>query len=177
MLKMNVDEINYFWWLATSPLSAISDTLESDIPKAVCNSHKQVNSIQKCFWILRKKIQFTTTKKIKLECFSSVKKTLRLLGQFKFPVIISVNSRGALYDHVVVVWNGQVLDYESEVIYTLTEDSLQQMCGDNTTFHSVSSGYGIFPSTEVKKYCPHIEDWGENFYLGNDSKIRKYFIR
>ncbi len=171
MLKLNVDEINYFWLLATSPLSVISDTLESDIPKAVCNSHKQVNSIQKCFWILRHKFQFTTTKKIKLECFTFVKKTLRLLGQFKFPVIISVNIRGALYDHVIVVWNSQVLDYESEGIYTLTEDSLQQMCGDNTTFRSVSSGYGIFPSTEVKKNCPHIEDWGENSCFGKDSQI------
>jgi hypothetical protein len=174
MLKM---KINYFWWLATSPLSDISDCLESNIPKEVCNSHTQVNSIQKCLWILRQKFQFTTTKKIKLECFSSVKKTLRVLGQLKFPVIISVNSGGAIYDHVIVVWNGQVLDYESEVIYTLTEDSLQQMCGDNTSFRSVTSGYGIFPSTEVKKNCQHIEDWGENSWFGKDSQLRKYFVR
>ncbi len=59
---------------------------------------------------------------MKLKYFSSVQKTLKLLGQFKFPVIISVTSRGAVYDHVVVVWNGQVLDYESEYIYKLTED-------------------------------------------------------
>jgi hypothetical protein len=177
MLKMNVDEINYFWWLSTSPLSVISDCLESNIPKAVCNSHTEVNSIQKCLWILRQKFQFRTTTKIKLECFSSVKKTLHVLGLFKFPVIISVNSRGALYDHVIVVWNGQVLDYESKVIYTLTEDSLQEMCGVNTTFRSVSSGYGIFFSTEVKKNCPHIGDWGDHSYFGKDSHIRKYFIR
>ena len=70
-----------------------------------------------------------------------------------------------------------MLDYESEVIYTLNEDSLQEMCGVNTTFRSVSSGYGIFFSTEVKKNCPHIGDWGDHSYFGKDSHIRKYFIR
>ena len=100
-----------------------------------------------------------------------------MLGQLKFPVIISVSSCGAVYDHVVVVWNGQVLDYESEYIYNLTEDTLQQICGNNTSFRNVSCGYGIFPSSGVKSNCQHIEDWGMKLYFAKDSKIRKYFIR
>jgi hypothetical protein len=53
MLKMNAQDIEEFWTLVTSPLSTTSDSLQEDIPKAVCNSHQQVNSIQKCLWILR----------------------------------------------------------------------------------------------------------------------------
>ncbi len=49
MLKMNAQDIEEFWTLVMSPLSTISDSLQEDIPKAVCNSHQQVNSIQKCY--------------------------------------------------------------------------------------------------------------------------------
>jgi hypothetical protein len=53
MLKMNAQDIKEFWMLVMLPLSTISDSLQEDVPKAVCNSHQQVNSIQKCLWILR----------------------------------------------------------------------------------------------------------------------------
>ncbi len=45
MLKMNAQDIKEFWTLVMSLLSTISDSLQEDVPKAVCNSHKQVNSI------------------------------------------------------------------------------------------------------------------------------------
>jgi hypothetical protein len=48
MLKINAQGIEVFWTLATSPLSTISDSLQEDVPKAVCNSHQQVNSIHVC---------------------------------------------------------------------------------------------------------------------------------
>jgi hypothetical protein len=112
MLKMNAQDFEEFWTLVTSPLSTISDSLQEDVPKVVCNSHQQVNSIQKCLWILRKKIRFISTQKLKLSCLTSVRNTLHVLRQFQFPTIISVHSKCAVYDHVVVVWQGQVLDYE-----------------------------------------------------------------
>jgi hypothetical protein len=52
-------------------------------------------------------------------------------------------------NHIVVVWQGQVLDYESEIIYMLTEDLLHQMCGVNTTFSHISYGCGLFPSKSI----------------------------
>jgi hypothetical protein len=61
MLKMNAQDIEEFWTLVTLPLSTISDSLQEDVPKAVCNSHQQVNSIQKCLWILRTKFRFIST--------------------------------------------------------------------------------------------------------------------
>jgi hypothetical protein len=61
MLKMNAQDIEEFWTLVTLPLFTISDSLQEDVPKAVCNSHQQVNSIQKCLWILRTKFRFIST--------------------------------------------------------------------------------------------------------------------
>jgi hypothetical protein len=46
MLKINAQDIEVFWTLVPSPLSTMSDSLQEDIPKAVCNSHQQ-----KCWWI------------------------------------------------------------------------------------------------------------------------------
>jgi hypothetical protein len=48
MLQMEKSYIDFFWGLATSPLSVILDTLKKKIPKSVCNQLITVNSIQKC---------------------------------------------------------------------------------------------------------------------------------
>ena len=54
-MQMTDQDINCFWNLATSTVAIISECLNDPISKAVCNSHQQVNSIQKCCWILREK--------------------------------------------------------------------------------------------------------------------------
>jgi len=177
MLQIEKRDIDFFWGLATSPLAVISDTLKSKIPKSVCNQLQTANSIQKCLWILREHFKFITTARMKVTSLTTVNATLLLLEQCPFPVIMSVKSRGALYDHVVVVWNGDVLDYESEYICKLSEDSFQQICGNNTSFRGVTCGYGIFPSSKVKKNRPDIHDWGTKSYFGTDLKIRRFFVK
>jgi hypothetical protein len=61
MLNINAQDIEVFWTLVKSPLFTISDSLQEDVPKAVSNSHQQVNSIQKCLRILRTKFRFIST--------------------------------------------------------------------------------------------------------------------
>jgi hypothetical protein len=161
--------------LVTLPLSTISNSLQEDVPMAVCNSHQQVDSIQKCLWILRTKFRFISTQKLKLSGLTSVRNTLHVLQQFQFPTIISVHSKCAVCNHVVVVWQGQVLDYESEVIYMLTEDSLHQLCGVNTTFSHISCGYGLFSPKIIQAMSPEVTDWGDSSYYGKNLPIRKLF--
>jgi len=84
-----------------------------------------------------------------------------MLKQMKFPVLIGFSSTLTSYDHVVVIWNGIVIGYESMHTYTLTEESLRQVCGTNTTFQKVSSGYGLFPPKDLQKKVTKLnEDWG-----------------
>ena len=78
--------------------------------------------------------------------FSNHQTSLAALAEMKFPVVISVESTCAMYNHVVVVWNELVFDYEAKYTYPLTEDSLRNVCGNNTSFTKITSGYGIFPS-------------------------------
>ena len=91
--------------------------------------------------------------------------------------MISVESKFAAYQHVVVVWRETVIDYESMYTYPLTEDSLRQICGVNTTFQGISCGYGILPSKICKalQANENIQDWGTAEYYKQGSSIREYF--
>ncbi len=76
-------------------------------------------------------------------------------------MIIAVRETFACYHHVVVVWNEVVFDYESKYTYPLTNESLTQICGKNTTFHGINRGCGIWPPKKIKKLPQntHINDW------------------
>ncbi len=67
----------------------------------------------------------------------------------------------ACYHHVVVIWRGVIIDYESKYTLPLTNDSLRQICGVNTTFVGISCGYGIFPPNHIRNSMDNIsiEDW------------------
>ncbi len=91
-------------------------------------------------------------------------------------MLISVESKAAAYQHVVVVWREMVIDYEFMYKYPLTEDTLRQICGVNTTFQQISCGYGILPSKLCKalQVNQNIQDWGTAEYYKQGSSIREY---
>ena len=102
-----------------------------------------------------------------------------MLEQMKFPVLFGVSSTLSSYDHVVVIWNGIVIDYESMYTYPLTEESLRQVCGKSTTFQKITSGYGLFPPKDLCKKVNKLSEkqWGiTEFYKCHDSRIRDYFL-
>ncbi len=108
-----------------------------------------------------------------------MKQSLKALLEIKFSMFISVESKFATYHHVVVVWREMVIDYESMYTYPLTEDTLRQIHGVNTTFQQISCGYGILLSTICKTFeaNQNIQNWGTEEYFKQESSIRKYFHR
>jgi hypothetical protein len=111
--------------------------------------------------------------KLRSSCLTLVKRSLSYLSGLKFPAIILVNSKLANYEHVVIVWRNMVIDYESEHIYKFTEDLLRQLCGDNTTFQQITTGYGLFPPKEVQALVTSIDvsNWGISQYY--DDKMSR----
>jgi hypothetical protein len=112
---------------------------------------------------------------MKLSYFTSIKNTLRIFQLYHFPVLLSVNSKNAVYNHVVVIWQGRIIDYESKNIYMLTNEYLQQICGANMFFSHVSCGYGLFSPSKIQALSPEITNWGKDDYNDSKSTIRKFF--
>jgi hypothetical protein len=79
MLRLSEHDVNVIWDLVTAPLHSISERLREVVQKIVCNHFSQVNSIQKCLWILWKHLKFTSTKKMKLSYLTFIKNTLQTL--------------------------------------------------------------------------------------------------
>jgi hypothetical protein len=102
---------------------------------------------------------------------------LKVLVEIEFPMLISVESKLAAYQHVVVVWREMVIDFESMHTYPLTEDTLRQICSVNTTFQQISCGYAILPSKICKalQANQNIQDWGVADLYKPGSSIRDYF--
>ncbi len=150
---------------------------ESIVPKKVFKQGFEIDSIKKCLWILCKQVNFATTTKVKVDCFWSWKPTLAALLEIKFPMLILVESKIATYHHVVVVRQQRVIDYESMFTYPLTSESLRQICGVNTIFTKISSGYGIFPSKQIRQKSEngYVIDWGSREYYKPGSDVREYF--
>ncbi len=178
-LHCNEIEVNQFWSIVQSPIHLIQTPLgESLVPKAVLKkSGGECDSIQKSLWILCKKFKFNTTSLLRIECFKNLKNAIKILTEIKFPLIISVMGSYACYHHVVVVWRGMIIDYESEYTFSLTNNSLRQICGVNTSYAGIGCGYGIFPPKNIQNSMENssIEDWGINEFNTTGSTIRKYF--
>ncbi len=178
MLDCPENDMKQSWVIAQSPVHLIQQTLsESCVPKAVLKSCREINSIEKSLWIICKKIKFSTTSVFQIQCFQNLQEAIDILRIMKFPLIISVMVTHAYYHHVVVIWRRVIIEYESKYTFPLTNDSLRQICGVNTTFVGISCSYGIFPSNYIQNSIDNVsvEDWGINKYVIKGSSIRKYF--
>jgi hypothetical protein len=78
-----------------------------------------------------------------------LQEAIDILRKMKFLLVILVKGTHACYHHVVVTWKGMVFDYESKYTFPMTNDSLRQVCGVNTTFDGINCGYGIFPPNHI----------------------------
>jgi hypothetical protein len=91
MLHCRKEDVELFGELATPDLPSIMKSLnESHVPKKVFTLGLEIDSIEKCLWILCKKLNFATTTKVKVSCFQSLKPTLVALLGIKFPTLILV---------------------------------------------------------------------------------------
>jgi hypothetical protein len=172
------NDMEQFWDIVQSHVHLILQMLgESFVPKAVLKSCGECDSIQECLWIFCKIIKFSTTSALRIKCFQDLQVAVNVLRMMKFPLIILVIGTHACYHHVVVIWRGMTIDYESRYTFPLTNDSLRQICGVNTTFHGISCGYGIFPPNHILNFIDnvYVEDWGMNENNIKCSSIRKYF--
>jgi hypothetical protein len=95
--------------------------------------------------VFTQKIKLSSTSAFQIQRFQNLQEVIDILRIMKFPLIVSVMGTHACYHHVVDIWRGMIIDYESKYTFPLTNNSLRQICGVNTTFVEINCGYGIFP--------------------------------
>lgn len=83
----------------------------------------------------------------------------------KLPMILSVVGKHTYYNHVVVAWRENIIDFEEQFTYSATVENVNQICGPNNPFHKLSRGYIILPSKKMKQGVGDYSDWGENDVL------------
>ena len=178
MLGFNEEEINLFWKLSRDSVENLSGYFGDGIPKKVHKSNV-VDSIQRSLWILRKKFGFNTTSALKKEKVTGVTRTFEFLERAHFPMLIGVKSDQAAYEHVVVVWNKRIIDYESMYTMPLTLESISHLCGSTTKFRQLTCGYGLIPPKTHRPITDHNNfgiEWGlTELYHGTNDGVRGYF--
>jgi hypothetical protein len=94
-------------------------------------------------------------------------------------MLIGVKSDQAAYEHVVVVWNKRIIDYESMYTMPLTLESVAGLCGSTTKFRQLSCGYGLIPPKTHRPMTDHNNcgiEWGlTELYHGTNDGVRGYF--
>ncbi len=171
MLKCSQEKLDLFWHLAHSDNVILEKQFGERTPK-------KADAIEKCPWILRKQFNFVTTR-MNLNKLTSLHLMLKMLKDVKFPLLLGISSTQTSYNHVVVIWNVIVIDYESKYTFFVTEELLRRVCGANTTFRKVSTGFGLFlPKNLHKKFNEvQVTDWGiTEFYKRDENTIRGYFL-
>jgi hypothetical protein len=90
MLHCSKEDMKLFWELSTSDLPLIMMPFnKSNVPKKVFSPYLEIDLIEKCLWILHKKFNFaTTTTKVNVDCFKSLKPSLVALLVIKFSMLI-----------------------------------------------------------------------------------------
>ena len=178
MLGFNEEEINLFWKLSRDSVENLSGYFGDGIPKKVHKSDV-VDSIQRSLWILRKKFGLNTTAPLKKEKVTGVTRTFQFLERAHFPMLIGVKSDQAAYEHVVVVWNKRIIDYESMYTMPLTLESISHLCGSTTKFRQLTCGYGLIPPKTHRPITDHNNcgiEWGlTELYHGTNDGVRGYF--
>ncbi len=70
MLHCLRDELDTFWEMATMSVFALKDLLDDKkVPNSVIKGNLEVDSIEKCLWILQKKFHFCNNIKIEAILF------------------------------------------------------------------------------------------------------------
>jgi hypothetical protein len=177
-LGCSEEDIKLFWDIVwDQSLQPVCAKLkEMFVPKNVYKKGGELIQWKNVFGFFVKKSILIT--RMKESSFQNLQNTMIFFSNVKFHVIIAVRGTLACYHHVVVVWKGVVFEYESKYTYPLTNESFTQICRENTTFHGISRGYGIWPPKEIKKLPQNagIDDWGYTEWRTKNSQIRKYFI-
>ena len=141
-------------------------------PKYV--SRRIPDDFRKCLWIIQQKFAYRT-KKLKVALLTNANSCVTNLTGFGPPVIAILKGTNMTRDHVIAIWQNQIIDYESEYTYTLTVENLNYACGVGCYFQGLVRPVAIFPpkSITTKYKC---SDGMKHVWIGIHDPSVKYLL-
>ena len=133
----------------------------TSIPNSVLDIAHGVDPIKKSIWILEKRFNCRRFGCLNVDQFSTSQNFVRGFASIHLLTIVSVVGKHGLYNHVVIVWNQQIIDFETKTTYHVTVDNVNLICGPNNPFLKISRGYVILPSNAMKAAVKDKSDWCE----------------
>ena len=115
-------------------------------PKDV--SRRIPDDFRKCLWIIQQKFGYRS-KKLRDSLLTSAILCVTNLTGFGPPVIAILKGTNMTRDHVITIWQNQIIDYESEYTYTLTVENLNFACGVGCYFQGLVRPVAIFPPKSI----------------------------
>lgn len=166
------EEAQEFRNLAVLSAKQLLEVLQQPVvPKRVINNHHRMDSLEKCMWILEKKYNCRRFRYLNTDQFKTSSKVVENMSAIKLPVLISVCGHDSVYNHVVVVWRGIIIDFETSSPYALTVSNVENICGPKNAFHRIRCGLIILPSKKMKGAIKDFTDWGEHHLRVNFSHL------
>ena len=141
------------------------------IPKRVLDATHGVDPIEKCMWILEKRFNCRRLGYLNTARLVTPQSLVNTLHAIRLPIILSVVGKQSYYNHVVIAWRKEIIDFEEEFTYSATVDNVNRICGPKNPFHKVSRGYIILPSKVMKRAIGDFSDWGEKQLLDEHSHL------
>jgi hypothetical protein len=141
------------------------------IPKKVLDATHGVDPIEKCMWILEKRFNCRRLGYLNTARLVTAESLVNALHAIRLPMIISVVGKQSYYNHVVVAWRDEIIDFEEKFTYSVSMENVDRICGPKNPFHKVSRGYIILPSKIMKRSIGDFSDWGEKDVLEKYSHL------
>jgi hypothetical protein len=130
------------------------------LPKRILLGH-EIDPFEKCIWILETRFNCRRMRPVNLSRLTSSTAVVHFLQQLQLPVLLSVVGHGTFYNHVVVAWRNEIIDFETSHTYAVTVKSIENICGVRNPFVRICRACVICPSKAMKRAVGDLTDWGE----------------
>ena len=163
-MKLHNDAITFRQISTQSSVDKLLKIMNApSIPKKVKDTRHNIDPIEKCMWILERRFNCRRLGCLNTTRLTSASAVVSNLSMINLPILMSVVGKESIYNHVVVVFRREVIDFEAREKYLLTETNVQKICGNKNPFYKVSRGYIILPSRQMKISFGDKSDWGDKY--------------
>jgi hypothetical protein len=122
---------------------------------------QEIDPFEKCIWILETRFNCRRMRPVNISRLISSTAVVQFLHQLKLPVVLSVVGHGTFYNHVVVAWRNEIIDFETSHTYAVTVKNIENICGVKNPFVRICRACVICPSKTMKRAVGDMTDWGE----------------